>query len=135
MSTYNYKPGLGNAGSYEVSGIPWVKHVNPSAGDVVISFPLVTRWVTVSNVDGAQANVVRLAFTANGLDGDNYFLLSGSQSTPRLEVKVTELHIKGGSTAVSVMAGLTGIDTININNLNTSPSGSNWSGSLDALVG
>lgn len=135
MPTYNYKPGLGNAGSYEVSGIPWVKHVNPNAGDVAISFPLVTRWVTISNVDATAANVVRIAFSANGLDGDNYFLLSGSQSTPRLEVKVTELYIKGGSTAVSVMAGLTGIDTININNLNISPSGSNWSGSVNALVG
>jgi len=33
------------------------------------------------------------------------------------------------------MAGLTGIETRQINNSSVSPSGSNWSGSLQALVG
>ena len=136
MTTYDYRPGLGNAASYEVSGIPWVKHVDPGAtGDIAISFPLVTRWIIVSNSDPNAANIVRVGFSANGLDADNYYLLSGSQTTPRLEVKTTELHLKGGSNQVSVIAGLTGIATVNIDNTNVSPSGSNWSGSLSAQVG
>jgi len=35
MTTYNYKPGLGNAASYQVSGIPYVTGgLDLSAGDV-----------------------------------------------------------------------------------------------------
>ncbi len=136
MTTYDYRPGLGNAASYEVSGIPWVKHVDPgAAGDIAISFPLVTRWIIVSNSDPVTSNVVRVGFSANGVDGENYYLLSGSQTTPRLEVKTTELHLKGNSNQVTVIAGLTGIATVNIDNTNVSPSGSNWSGSLSAQVG
>tara|TARA_R110000824_G_scaffold265864_1_gene454797 strand:- start:186 stop:596 length:411 start_codon:yes stop_codon:yes gene_type:complete len=136
MATYDYRPGLGNGASYEVSGIPWVKHVDPgSAGDIAISFPLVTRWIIVSNSDPVAANIVRVGFSANGVDGENYYLLSGSQTTPRLEVKTTELHLKGNSNQVTVIAGLTGIATVNIDNTNVSPSGSNWSGSLSAQVG
>jgi hypothetical protein len=136
MTTYNYKPGLGNAASYEVSGIPYITGgLDPSAAEVSLSFPLVTRWVVVSNTDPAAANTVKIGFSSNGVGGSNYYLLSGSQTTPRLEVKVTELYLNGASTNVSVIAGLTGIESVNINNQNVSPSGSNWSGSINATVG
>ena len=136
MTTYNYKPGLGNAASYEVSGIPYVTGgLNPAGGEIVLSFPRVTRWVVVSNTDATAANTVKIGFSSNGVGGENYYLLSGSQTTPRLEVKVTELYLNGASTNVSVMAGLTSIETLNVNNLSISPSGSNWSGSLNSNVG
>jgi hypothetical protein len=136
MTTYNYKPGLGNAASYEVSGIPYVTGgLNPAGGEIALSFPQVTRWVVVSNTDATAANTVKIGFSSNGVGGENYYLLSGSQTTPRLEVKVTELYLNGASTNVSVMAGLTSIETTNINNLSISPSGSNWSGSLNSNVG
>lgn len=136
MTTYNYKPGLGNAASYEVSGIPYVTGgLNPAGGEIALSFPQVTRWVVVSNTDATAANTVKIGFSSNGVGGSNYYLLSGSQTTPRLEVKVTELYLNGASTNVSVMAGLTSIETLNVNNLSISPSGSNWSGSLNSNVG
>lgn len=136
MTTYNYKPGLGNAASYEVSGIPYVTGgLNPAGGEIALSFPRVTRWVVVSNTDATAANTVKIGFSSNGVGGSNYYLLSGSQTTPRLEVKVTELYLNGASTNVSVMAGLTSIETLNVNNLSISPSGSNWSGSLNSNVG
>ena len=136
MTTYNYKPGLGNAASYEVSGIPYVTGgLNPAGGEIALSFPRVTRWVVVSNTDATAANTVKIGFSSNGVGGENYYLLSGSQTTPRLEVKVTELYLNGASTNVSVMAGLTSIETLNVNNLSISPSGSNWSGSLNSNVG
>ena len=136
MTTYNYKPGLGNAASYEVSGIPYVTGgLNPAGGEIALSFPRVTRWVVVSNTDATAANTVKIGFSSNGVGGSNYYLLSGSQTTPRLEVKVTELYLNGASTNVSVMAGLTSIETLNDNNLSISPSGSNWSGSLNSNVG
>ena len=136
MTTYNYRPGLGNAASYEVSGIPYVTGgLNPAGGEIALSFPQVTRWVVVSNTDATAANTVKIGFSSNGVGGSNYYLLSGSQTTPRLEVKVTELYLNGASTNVSVMAGLTSIETLNVNNLSISPSGSNWSGSLNSNVG
>jgi hypothetical protein len=136
MTTYNYKPGLGNAASYEVSGIPYVTGgLNPAGGEIALSFPQVTRWVVVSNTDATAANTVKIGFSSNGVGGENYYLLSGSQTTPRLEVKVTELYLNGASTNVSVMAGLTFISKEDINNIAISPSGSNWSGSLNSNVG
>jgi hypothetical protein len=42
--------------------------------------------------------------------------------TQRMELKVSRLYITGAATQVDVIAGLTGIDTLEIND--------NWSGSL-----
>jgi hypothetical protein len=132
MSTYNYKPGLGNAASFSVSGIPFVSGGISAASATVVEFPKTTRWVVVSNVDGSAT--LRVGFSENGVDGTNYFEIDQEQISPRFEVKVTEIWLSG-STNVSVMAGLTFIDTEEINNNSLSPSGSNWSGSLDANVG
>jgi hypothetical protein len=141
MATYNYKPGLGNAASYEVSGIPFVSggidclsDGGGGGGGEQIKFPSTTRWVAVSN-DGANGETVRIAFSSNGLlYNNNYYEVPEGQQSPRLEVKCTEIHLSGSS-KVSVMAGLTYIATDQINNPAISPSGSNWSGSLAALVG
>ena len=134
MATYNYKPGLGNAASYQVSGIPYVTGtIDLSAGGVfTLSFPSVTSWVTVSVADTGNCAI---GFASGGVENGNRFLVKGPDVTPRLEVKVTELHLSGSATDVSVMAGLTYIDNGSINNSAVSPSGSNWSGSLAALVG
>ena len=45
---------------------------------------------------GGSTDVIRVGFTLNGVNGNpasrsNYFHLSGSQSTERLELKVTEV--------------------------------------------
>ncbi len=136
MASYNYKPGLGNVGSFQVSGVPYVTGgVNCTAAAVKIAFPTVTSWVSITNHDAE----LRIGFSKNGVDGTNYFRLheEGGNSHPppaRFELKVTEIWISG-STSVDVCAGLTGIESININNQSVSPSGSNWSGSLGALVG
>ena len=123
MPTYNYKAGLGNVGSYQVAGIPYVTgSIASSVAAIRIVFPSVTSWVMVSNVGGSAG--VKGGFSKNGID----------QVTPRLELKLTELWISGAN-EVSVMAGLTGISETNINNSTVSPSGSNWSGSVGALVG
>lgn len=134
MATYNYKPGLGNAASYQVSGIPYVTGtIDLSAGGVTtLSFPSVTSWVSVAVSDDQACSI---GFSSGGVESGNRFVIKGPDITPRFEVKVTELHLSGSSTDVSVMAGLTYIDNGNINNSVVSPSGSNWSGSLAALVG
>ena len=133
MSTYNYKPGLGNAASFQVSGIPYVTGgIDLSAGDVSLDFPSVTNWIVVSVGDGNTCNV---GFSLLGVQNENYLKITGTTVSPRFDIKATQLHLSGTSADVSVMAGLTFIDAGQINNSSLSPSGSNWSGSLNALVG
>ena len=133
MASYNYKPGLGNVGSYQVSGVPYVNGALNATSEVKLAFPSVTSWIVVSNADGS--GVLKIGFSSLGLSAnDNFLELADEAVSPRLEVKVTELYLLG-SNNVSVMAGLTCIESININNSAVSPSGSNWSGSLGALVG
>lgn len=147
MSTdvnYRYDIGLGNVGSYQVSGRPFVSGgINAASTEEPfrLNFPYVTRWVYVTNHDTTR--VLKVGFSEIGVAGTNYFRLghafTGSTTAPagsptnsaRLELKVQELWFTG-STDFDVMAGLTGVDTARINNV--SPSGSNWSGSLDSRL-
>ena len=80
-----------------------------------ITFPYVTRWLQIFNTAGSDA-VIRVGFTLNGVNGNpasrsNYFHLSGSQSTERLELKVTEVFLRAeaNTATCSVIAGYTGI--------------------------
>ena len=142
MATYDYSPGLGNAASYQVSGIPWVSGgIECSAnGEQVVNLPSVSSWVMVVN-NGAAC---RVGFSQNGIVNDNYFTLqalaNGSPATVGpLDLKVTQVWVSG-SADVDVVAGLTSINLDNINNPSISPAagagnGINWSGSLAALVG
>ena len=133
MTTYNYKPGLGNAASFQVSGIPYVSGGIDCSGSsqVKLTFPLVTKSITIFNADSNE-NDVKVSFSPNGVANNAYFSVFGTPVT--LDVKVTELYLTG-SDEVAVVAALTGIETISINNSSISPSGSNWSGSLNANVG
>jgi hypothetical protein len=134
---YRYDIGIGNVGSYQVAGRPFVTggidathQTYHTRGGYSLDFPYVTRWVTVANHDTNRD--LKIAFSKNGLAGTNWFRIgSGSNQSVRLELKVQELWFTG-SDSFDVIAGLTGIDTARINNL--SPSGSNWSGSLDAKL-
>jgi len=140
-TTFNYQAGLGNVGSYQVSGIPWVSGsinaYNGADSTKLISFPSVTQWVVVANNTSVAGQTCRVGFSKQGLKGvsGNYFLEVPSGSiTPRLEVKVTQLFLSGSSN-VSVMAGLAGIASTKLDHTVLSPSGSNWSGSVAAQVG
>jgi hypothetical protein len=83
----------------------------------------------------ADSNEVQIGFSANGLQNEtNAYAVPGERAVT-LEVKVTELYYTGSSSAFSVAAGLTFIDTDQLDNTALSPSGSNWSGSLNANVG
>jgi hypothetical protein len=126
MSTYNYKPGLGNVGSYQSSGVPYVTSsltVPVESGiPLQVSFPAVTREFTVRN-DGGQE--IRVGFSALGVSGSatNFYEVasSGSFSAP---MKVTDLFLissHGVTGEATVVGVLTGIDRSQINN--------NWSGS------
>tara|TARA_R110000824_G_scaffold140628_1_gene306745 strand:+ start:784 stop:1173 length:390 start_codon:yes stop_codon:yes gene_type:complete len=122
-----YKAGLGNVGSYQVSGKPWAKG-GINAGSVTsVSFPAITRWVQVNNNTG---NVCKVGFSSNGIQDDKYFTVASGSTSGPLELKLTQLWLHG-STNVDVVVGLTFIEKENINNTAVSPKGSNinWTGS------
>ncbi len=136
MAHFSYNAGLGNVGSYQVAGTPFVTgNIDPAhgTGPQSIQFQRVTNWIKVYNPAGQD---LKVAFSNNGLKADrsNYFTMPAN-TTQVFEVKVTQLFLTGGASGVSVMAGLTSLDNELINNSSVSPSGSNWSGSAAAFVG
>lgn len=110
------KPNHNHAAEYQVSGWPFVTSSNPNEAGIVpikITFPYVTQWVQVFNTDATDP--LRVAFTQNGANqvgGRNYLVLSGNQSTARLEIRCTELWFRqhaASQSSFSVIAGLTGV--------------------------
>jgi hypothetical protein len=125
---FNYKAGLHNVGSYQVSGIPYV---TSTIGPVVtntashITFPSVTQTVSIHLL--TKNEQLRVGFSANGIKSGSYYLLdSNAQGIPfvELRVKCTDLYLlsnNGSVVSASVAASLTGIHRSQIYN--------NWSGS------
>tara|TARA_Y100000310_G_scaffold74257_1_gene70394 strand:+ start:15756 stop:16151 length:396 start_codon:yes stop_codon:yes gene_type:complete len=127
MAVFNYSsPGLGNVGSYQVSGRPFASssldaRVGPEGTSFKLRFPSVTRWVILKNSD-PSSNALSCSFSDNGLGvlTNNYFTVDKDITSPRLELKVSELYFTGSSD-FEVVAGLTMIGTGSLFN--------NWSGS------
>lgn len=127
MATWQYKTGLHNVGSYQVSGKPWVSSslVVPveSETPLQVQFPSVTKEVTIRN---DSAGVIRVGFSAAGVSGSsasNYFTLasSGSYTSP---IKVVDVYMISNDSAAgtaTVVAALTNIQSNFIVD--------NWSGS------
>jgi len=147
MPKYNISPGLQNVGSYQVSGKPFASGSITTALNTArcIKFPYLTRWIIVTNHGTDQ--VLRVGFSEGGINGadaihgnpgeaGNYYfrippkISSGDDkqmqmSTQRLEMKVSEIWIKG-SNNVDVVAGLTNIPATAVANAD----GRNWTGSV-----
>lgn len=111
----NLRPGLNNVGNYQVSGIPFASSsiVAPatSSAPVQISFPSVTKFVVVKNVN-TTSGTLRVGFSANGTKvGSNYFLLDKGESFAG-DLKLSSIFLlsnNGTPISASVIAGLTGI--------------------------
>ena len=120
---YDYKTGLGNVGSYQASGRPFLSaslHV-PSSNDVIkITFPSVSRFVVIKNEGPAASDEVqiRAGFSENGVnavENTNYLLLDNQESFSadyRVTTVYLRVHPVGGTTnaTASVIAGLTSIN-------------------------
>lgn len=123
-----HRPGIGNAASYQVSGIPWVSSSLsvPASGSTVleISFPQVSKSIIVKNVSTGSVQM-RVGFSENGVKNtNNFFLLSAGESFAA-DLKVTKVYLmsnNGTALSASVIAGLTNIPATELVN--------NWSGSL-----
>lgn len=135
MSTYKgWNSGLGNVGSYQASSIPYTTSSlnvpgSPSSTVIKVSFPHVTRFVTIKNigVEGATDCLMRVGFSENGIANGNYFLLNNEESYSA-DWRVTAVYLRVDDTTsalnatASVIAGLTDIDPLDLE--------WNWSGSI-----
>ena len=109
-------PHHGMVSEYQASGIPFVTSsaANEVGGSPIqVSFPYVSRWVQVFNTGG---NTMRVGFTSNGVSSNpnaNYLILSGGQSTERLELKCSKVWFRqqGGASGFSLIAGLTNVNS------------------------
>ena len=134
--SYDYRSGLGYAPAYQVSGKPYAVGGIDATTAASVVFPTVTRWVTISNT-GAQN--LKVGFSLRGVQGaaaSNYLEILPSSSFGPVELKVTAVHLIGGTAGnVSVMAGLTGIEALNLDNSSVAGDQGNknrmlnWSGS------
>lgn len=117
MSTFAYsKPGLGNVGSYQASGAPFVTSSIAPALDVttsVVNFPRVTNYVVVKNVNETEVGL-RVSFNQDSvIDNENYILLARGESFAA-KLRTTDIHLMSDSAddtvRFSIIAGLTNID-------------------------
>jgi len=129
------RPGVGSVGQYQMSSKPYATSSFSVAGvgsaPTEITFPNVTSWVWVENLD-SNSNV-RIGFSSLGTTGSagggtNNYVTIVNQTDPhtfRVRVKSVFLLSEGAaSTNVSIMAGLTSIES----DLSTDE-GPNYSGS------
>jgi hypothetical protein len=123
---FQYKAGISNVGSYQVSGIPWATSSltapSTASAPLQVSFPSITKFIVVKNVATGSVKV-RVGFSANGVAGSNYFLLDKDESFQG-DIKVSSIYLlsnNGTQVPVSIVAGLTGIESGQLYN--------NWSGS------
>ncbi|MFA6049788.1 MAG: hypothetical protein WC761_01205 [Candidatus Paceibacterota bacterium] len=108
--SFNYpRSGPSNTAEYMASGLPWVTSSTLTATPWRVDFPYVTSHIIV----GATSGSVRLGFTqngVNGVNGQNYFLVSGSFIDLPTRCKQIFLRSDGVSAAVTLFAGLTMIN-------------------------
>jgi hypothetical protein len=129
---FDYKAGLGNVGSYQASARPFLSssiHVSGNLDIVEVSFPTVTRFLTIKNtVSQVEAEVgLKVGISALGVSGSNNLTLYNEESYSA-DWRLSSVFLQFESTpavnqalTASVIAGLTNIDSGELNH--------NWSGS------
>jgi len=129
----SYTVGLGNAASYQVSGRPYASgSIDAATAPASLTFPAVTRWVQVTNNSTTD---LKVGFSAHGVEHihtRNYFVVPGGTTWGPVELKITQLHLDGGTAGnTHVCAGLTFIKKDAVDNPGISPVSPyiNWTGS------
>ena len=102
------QPGYNHTPAYQTSGLPYLTSSTAAAGTpVYLSFPYVTRTITV----GATGGATTFAFTANGLAGSNKYTVASGHFV-RFDFRVKDMWVTGSPFCVA--AGLTGIPVDNV---------------------
>lgn len=112
MSLNNPVIGEGYVPAYQMSAVPFVTSSTiAGSATVEISFPQVTRFITIKNVD--PSNSIYMSFTQNGLISANSNFITLTKGTSfEGELRTTKLFLKnaaGTTTSYELIAGLTNI--------------------------
>ena len=110
MSIYQYKAGLQNAASYQVSGTPFVTGSGSLTGVMKIEFPRVTKSITFHEI-GNSADLY-FYFHPDATDENKFQIDNSAQDHPYLtiDVKCREIYISGSNLNFRIYASLTGIE-------------------------
>jgi len=117
---HNYRTGINNVGSYQVSGRPFLTGSNITGsgtnnGEVKISFPSITKSFTVIN-RGATSLIIHFDTRANTdvITNHHYLTLSGTDDSFGFDVKCKEVYLSSylpsGIGSFELHGELTGID-------------------------
>jgi len=116
MVKTNYSVGLRNVGSYQVSGHPYLTGSLIATGEeIVVSFPFVTRSVTIISSGSADLRVhFNPTGSGNVVDGKHYISLDGDEENVTFNTKCKEIYVSctaagGGSNGFECFAELTTI--------------------------
>jgi hypothetical protein len=129
MSVFQYRSGLGNSASYQVSSIPYLLKGSQITNNTIveIAFPNVTNFIEIFTAAGSGD--LRIGFSSLGIRkspspaGTNYILHSAGTSEI-YDWRVTSLFLLRESSGIvnyEIRAGLTTIAGSELSN--------NWSGS------
>jgi len=118
-TNYKYGTGLRNAGSYKVSGHPYVTgSVVANGQEHAVKFPFVSKSVTVIASGSTAAPLIGVTFNSTGSDagvmaGKHYITLTGSGDTVTFDTKCKEIYIHAlnASSGFEIHASLTNINT------------------------
>lgn len=105
------RSGQNNVGEYVASGLPFVTSSTSTTTPTQIDFPFLVSEMYFG-CSGSNASI-RVGFTAQGVQGSNYFVVSadgtGYAGPYRLRCKTIFVRTHVGSPTYTVTAGLTGI--------------------------
>ena len=98
--TFRYSVGLQNVGSYQVSGRPWCKHFETSAGDIeYVSFPNVTESLWAHFQENGAGHQVQLCFaepkTGMDMPNDQEYFETSNLSSKNLSEWTVGFWVKG----------------------------------------
>jgi hypothetical protein len=127
-SNFHYNSGVYAVGQYQMSGKPYATGslAVSAATPLEVSFPFVTKFVTIKNSTTGSNSVMRVGFSTNGVNGTNYYTLDNGESYTA-DIRVVSVFLRGdvSSCTATVIAGLTGIQSTLSDTL-----GPNYSGSV-----
>ena len=110
------RPGVSSVGQYQMSAAPYV--ARETVTEIVVTsvtFPQITKFVTVVNESSGSNVPLRIGFSENGVGayGTNYFILDNGESYTG-EWRLKSVYISNTSAVTAsfcVIAGLTGIES------------------------
>jgi hypothetical protein len=121
MSTFKYRAGIGQVGSYQVSGLPYITGSASLANGLEqkVEFPRVAKTVLVIN-DSAQD--IRVHFNATGsgnvVGGKHFVTLTSNRDSISMGIRCKEIYVSNpgpSAAAFTVFAELTGIEAREMN--------------------